>query len=202
MTNSIETKNNKEWLEFIGFAERALGASDPIVVKIRQDNVINKKTNSVAAYYKNKLRTEATFNRDLTLKQLLKNDNFILKVLEKTRADVDEWIEVYNNADWIIKTYSNPEDNIYIKCNPVDDNEMEIGTSNNSIAPQNNTEVVLTAATNMFSPEKMFENIGLQIVIGFLFLAMAYLIGNYIFIRYPKTVIENANFKPKSANSI
>lgn len=46
----------------------------------------------------------------------------------------------------------------------------------------------------LLAPDKIFQNIGLQIFIGIIFLAVAYLIGNVIFIKYPKTVIDREQY--------
>ena len=189
-TTSTITANKNEWLEFISFAERALGSTDPILLSIKQKNITNNGTKSIAAYYKDELRGRATFTRDLSLKQLLKNSNFTSEVLGKTLADIETWTNIYNNADWTIRTYSNPQDNIYIKCNPVDENNIPIELSNNLITPKNNSEDVLREANSLLAPDKIFDNIGLQIFIGVIFLAVAYLIGSFIFIKYPKNVIE------------
>jgi hypothetical protein len=187
---NTRTANNNEWLELISFAERALGQSDPILLSIKQKNITNNGTKSVAAYYKDELGTRATFSRDLSLKQLLKNPNFTSEVLGKTLADVKTWTEIYNNADWTIKTYNNPQDNIYIKCNPVDENNIPIDMQNNSINPDTYSADVLRDANSILAPDKLFQNIGLQIFIGIIFLAVAYLLGSFIFIKYPKNVIE------------
>ena len=187
---SIRTANNNEWLEFISFAERALGQSDPIVLSIKQENITNNGRQSIAARYKEKLQAQATFSKDLSLKQLLKNPNFTSQVLGKTKEDIETWTKIYNNADWTIKTYNNPQDNIYIKCNPVDENNIPIDMQNNSITPDSNSDDVLREANGLLAPDKIFQNIGLQIFIGIIFLAVAYLIGTVIFIKYPKTVID------------
>lgn len=194
-TTSTITANKNEWLEFISFAERALGSSDPILLSIKQKNITNNGTMSIAAYYKNELGGRATFTRDLSLKQLLKNSNFTSAVLGKTLADIETWTNIYNNADWTIRTYSNPQDNIYIKCNPVDENNIPIELSNNLITPKNNSEDLLREANSLLAPDKIFDNIGLQICIGVIFLAVAYLIGSFIFIKYPKNVIEKEQLK-------
>ena len=193
-TTSTITANKNEWLEFISFAERALGSTDPILLSIKQKNITNNGTKSIAAYYKEELRGRATFTRDLSLKQLLKNSNFTSEVLGKTKEDIETWTNIYNNADWTIRTYSNPQDNIYIKCNPVDENNIPIELSNNLITPENNSEDVLREANSLLAPDKIFDNIGLQIFIGVIFLAVAYLIGSFIFIKYPKNVIEKEQY--------
>ena len=189
-STSTITANKNEWLEFISFAERALGSTDPILLSIKQKNITNNGTMSIAAYYKRELGGRATFTSDLSLKQLLKNSNFTSEVLGKTKEDIETWTKIYNNADWTIRTYSNPQDNIYIKCNPVDENNIPIELSNNLITPENNSEDVLREANSLLAPDKIFDNIGLQIFIGVIFLAVAYLIGSFIFIKYPKNVIE------------
>jgi hypothetical protein len=193
---TIRTANNNEWLEFISFAERALGQSDPVLLSIKQKNITNNGTKSVAAYYKDDpdLGGRATFSRDLSLKQLLKNPNFTSEVLGKSLEDVKTWTEIYNNADWTIKTYNNPQDNIYIKCNPVDENNIPIDMQNNSITSDTYSDDVLREANGLLAPDKIFQNIGLQIFIGIIFLAVAYLIGNVIFIKYPKTVIDREQY--------
>lgn len=200
-TTSTITANKNEWLEFISFAERALGSSDPILLSIKQKNITNNGTKSIAAYYKDELRGRATFSRDLSLKQLLKNSNFTSEVLGKTKEDIETWTNIYNNADWTIRTYSNPQDNIYIKCNPVDENNIPIELSNNLITPENNSEDVLREANSLLAPDKIFDNIGLQIFIGVIFLAVAYLIGSFIFIKYPKNVIEKEQYNNGTSES-
>ena len=197
---NTRTANNNEWLEFISFAERALGSSDPILLSIKQKNITNNGSKSIAAYYKDELKARATFSRDLSLKQLLKNPNFTSEVLGKTLEDVRTWTNIYNNADWTIRTYNNPQDNIYIKCNPVDENNIPIDMQNNLITPENNSEDVLREANGLLAPDKIFDNIGLQIFIGVIFLAVAYLIGSFIFIRYPKKVIEKEQFNNRTSN--
>ena len=192
MANStIIEKNNKEWLEFISFAEKALQPSDPILLDIKQSYITSDKTRSVASFYKDRF-PDATFSRDLSFKNLIKNNNFTTKVLGKTKASIKTWTETYNNADWSIRTYNAQQDNIYIKCKPVNDNDLPVELSFNKINPQANSVAVLTAARDLLSPEAIFSNIGLQIVIGVLFLAISYFIGNLIFVWYPKNVIENA----------
>ena len=200
-TTSTITANKNEWLEFISFAERALGSSDPILLSIKQKNITNNGTMSIADYYKRELGGRATFTRDLSLKQLLKNSNFTSEVLGKTKEDIETWTNIYNNADWTIRTYSNPQDNIYIKCNPVDENNIPIELSNNLITPENNSEDVLREANSLLAPDKIFDNIGLQIFIGVIFLAVAYLIGSFIFIKYPKNVIEKEQYNNGTSES-
>ena len=43
-TTSTITANKNEWLEFISFAERALGSTDPILLSIKQKNITNNGT--------------------------------------------------------------------------------------------------------------------------------------------------------------
>jgi hypothetical protein len=193
MTNSTtREKNNKEWLEFISFSERALGISDPILLDIKQSYINNNGTDSVAEFYKSKLGADATFSRNLSFNNLIKNENFTLKVLGKTLASIKTWTETYNNADWSIRTYNAQQDNIYIKCKPVDDDGLPPELSFNKINPEADSIKVLRAMGNLLSPEAVFDSIVLQIVIGVLFLAITYFIGTLIFIKYPKNVIENA----------
>jgi hypothetical protein len=204
-TTSIRTANKNEWLEFISFSERALGQSDPILLRIKQASIANDGTKSIAAYYKDDLDARATFSRDLSLKQLLKNPNFTKEVLGITKNDLETWTKIYNNADWTIRTYSNPQDNIYIKCNPVDENNMQIELSNNLISSETSSAAysadVLREANSLLAPDKIYDNVGLQIFIGVVFLAVAYLIGSLIFIKYPKTVIDKSQFNKGTSTS-
>lgn len=197
MTTTQLEKNNKEWLEFISFAERSMGASDPKIIQIKQDSITNRREKSVAAFYKiNKtnLRNNARFSGDLSLKQLLKNSDFTTEVLGKSITDVKTWAEIYSNADWTIRTYNNAEDNIYIKCNPIDENNIPIDYSYNKINPVDSTSLdVLKEANNILSPSNIVGNVGLQVVVGFIFLTVAYITGHLIFITYPKKVIANSN---------
>ena len=195
--STIQDKNNKEWLALISFAERAMGSTDPVVFQIKKDNQSNNKTKSVSAFYYDKLGSKATFSRNLPLKRLLKNENFISNVFEKTIKDVETFTEVYNRAEWAITTYNNPEDNIYIKCNQVNDNDIPIELSNNLITTKNSSQEVLKEAGGLLAPDQITNNIGAQVFIGVIFLAVAYIVGNYIFIRYPRRIIDKSNLEDK-----
>ena len=79
------------------------------------------------------------------------------------------------------------EDNVYIKCNPVDDNGTVIETSNNTLP--SNTNAMLNDLGNIFKPDMMYNNIGLQTFMAIVFLGLVYGIGNYMFIVYPNNTI-------------
>ena len=85
-----------------------------------------------------------------------------------------------NNYKYAILSFSNhniPIDYSYNKINPVDSTSLD----------------VLKEANNILSPSNIVGNVGLQVVVGFIFLTVAYITGHLIFITYPKKVIANSN---------
>jgi hypothetical protein len=85
-----------------------------------------------------------------------------------------------------MRSLNNKDDNLYIKCNPVDDNGMSIESSNNMYGPNlNSLNSMLTEGSSFFSPTTLYNNIGLQAFISILFVGLIYGIGNFIFVVYP-----------------
>ena len=114
-------------------------------------------------------------------------DSEFLKLLGSSKEDIQQFTEIYNDTDYLMKSLNTKEDNVYIKCNPVDDNGTVIETSNNTLP--SNTNAMLNDLGNIFKPDMMYNNIGLQTFMAIVFLGLVYGIGNYMFIVYPNNTI-------------
>ena len=126
----------------------------------------------------------------LSIENLLKNDLFLNKLFDTTSDDLKKFTEIYNDTDYLMKSLNTQEDNVYIKCKPVDDNGNTIEPSNNLFGPDlSSLNSMLTQLSNIFNPEMMYNNVGLQTLMAISFLVIIYSIGNYLFIDYPKSSI-------------
>ena len=181
----VQTSDDKkkEWLKFLELITRIYGKnySDTI----RDMHYTNRDGKDVAEYFKDKLPNSGITN-NTTLVQLFKNTE-ILKLFTSTSADIQQFTEIYNDTDYLMKSLNTKEDNVYIKCNPVDDNGTIIEISNNTLT--SNTNAMLNDLGNIFKPEMMYNNIGLQTFMAIVFLGLVYGIGNYMFIVYPNNTI-------------
>lgn len=91
-------------------------------------------------------------------------------------------------SDGSIIKFEEDED-IYIECRPVDiTGEVIIDGSDNMLSETLNNEI-LDSLSNNISVDGIFSNVGAQIVIGLLLLAILYIIGNFIFKNVPSNII-------------
>jgi hypothetical protein len=89
-----------------------------------------------------------------------------------------------------MKSLDDSPDNIYIKCNPVDDNGNVIEASNNSIGSNvSSLNSMFDEVGHSFGPNFLYNNIGLQTFISVLFFFIIYYTGKTIFIDYPRSMI-------------
>ena len=173
----------KEWLKFLELITRKYGKNYSETIRDMHYNNSNGK--GVSEYFKGKLPNSGITN-NTTLVQLFKDSEF-LKLLGSSKDDIQQFTEIYNDTDYLMKSLNTKEDNVYIKCNPVDDNGTVIETSNNTLP--SNTNAMLNDLGNIFKPDMMYNNIGLQTFMAIVFLGLVYGIGNYMFIVYPNNTI-------------
>ena len=89
-----------------------------------------------------------------------------------------------------MNSLNNKEDNLYIKCNPVDDNGVSIEASNNTYGPSlNSINSMLGEINNIFSPSMLYTSVGLQVFISIVFVGVIYGIGNFMFVVYPTSYV-------------
>ena len=118
------------------------------------------------------------------------NYKFITKFINLFKLnepiEISKFTEIYNDTDYLMKSLNNKKDNLYIKCNPVDDNGFSIEGSNNTYGPSlNSLNSMLTEGSSFFSPTTLYNNVGLQVFISIIFVGVIYGIGNFIFVIYP-----------------
>lgn len=183
--NNEEYKN--EWLQFIEFIRRKYGTNASDIIRNHYNLSSNK---SVAQYYSSKYPNQ-NINSRAKLNQLLKDTKFIQPFDLNNPEEVSKFTEIYNNTDYLMSSLNNKEDNLYIKCNPVDDNGVSIDASNNMYAPSlNSMNYMLGDINNVFSPSSLYNNIGIQVFISIIFVGVIYSIGNFMFVVYPSNYIK------------
>jgi len=181
MSTTTEEKKN-EWLQFMEFIKRKYGTNSSEYIRVNHYN--NRSDKSVAQFYNS---IYPTINPNAKLNELLKKDSKFLELLKLDEPEeVSKFTEIYSDTDYLMRSLNNKDDNLYIKCNPVDDNGMSIESSNNMYGPNlNSLNSILTEGSTFFSPTTLYNNIGLQAFISILFVGLIYGIGNFIFVVYP-----------------
>ena len=185
MTNASleEKKKIKEWLQLLEFIKRIYGEDKAEFIRTNDYEKRNNK--SVADYYN-------INSQDASLADLLKTQVFLNKVLSsaETKENIEQYTQIYNETNTLMKSLDGSQDNIYIKCNPLDDNGNVIEASNNSIGTNlSSLNSIFDELGNSFGPNFLYNNLVLQTFISVLFFIIVYYIGKYIFIDYPKSMI-------------
>ncbi len=80
------------------------------------------------------------------------------------------------------------DNDIYIKCNPTDNNGEIIDNNGNTGTAQDSINI-LNDILQIFDSQSLYNNIGVQTVMAIIFLLIIYNIGNYMFIYYPSSKI-------------
>jgi hypothetical protein len=167
------------------FIKRKYGNNSSEYIRINHYNKRANNSVSVAQYYSSQVPS-ANINPNTKLDQLLKNTKFLELLKLNQPEEVSKFTEIYNDTDYLMKTLNSKDDNLYIKCNPVDDNGISIESSNNMYGPNlNSLNSMLTEGSNLFSPSTLYNNIGLQVFVSILFVGIIYSIGNFMFVVYP-----------------
>uniref|UniRef100_A0A6C0D5W3 Uncharacterized protein n=1 Tax=viral metagenome TaxID=1070528 RepID=A0A6C0D5W3_9ZZZZ len=183
MTDAEEKKKIKEWLQLIEFIRRIYGEDKAEFIRTNDYEKRNNK--SVAEYYN-------ISGQNLTLSNLLQKQAFLNKVISasETKDTLAHYTQIYNETNTLMKSLDNSQDNIYIKCNPLDDNGNVIEASNNTIGSNiSSLNSIFDEVGNSFGPNFLYNNIGLQTFISVLFFIIIYYIGKTIFINYPRSMI-------------
>lgn len=152
---------------------------------IRTNDYEKRNNKSVAEYYN-------ISGQNLTLSNLLQKQAFLNKVISasETKDTLAHYTQIYNETNTLMKSLDNSQDNIYIKCNPLDDNGNVIEASNNTIGSNiSSLNSIFDEVGNSFGPNFLYNNIGLQTFISVLFFIIIYYIGKTIFIDYPRSMI-------------
>ena len=183
MSDAEEKKKIKEWLQLIEFIRRIYGEDKAEF--IRTNNYQKRNNKSVAEYYN-------VAGQNHTLSNLLQKQDFLNKVISasETKDTITEYTQIYNETNALMKSLDGSQDNIYIKCNPIDDNGNVIEASNNSIGSNiSSLNSIFDEVGNSIGPNLLYNNIGLQTLISVLFFIIIYYIGKTIFIDYPRSMI-------------
>jgi len=189
MTNTllqIEEAKNKQWLQLLEFIKRIYGEEKAEL--IRTNDYLKRNNKSVAEYY----NIDNVSSQNISLSQLLRNQDFIRKVLSSsgTEEELTQFTKIYNETNILMKSLDGSQDNIYIKCNPVDDNGNVIEESNNSVGTNlSSLNSMLNDLGSGLSPMFLYSSVGLQTFISVLLFIIIYYTGKYIFIDSPNKMI-------------
>jgi hypothetical protein len=187
MTITNEEKEN-EWLQFMEFVKRKYGNNSSQL--IRTNEYSNRGSRSVAEHYI--YHHSSTVSPTAKLDDLLRNANFIELLGLNNPEEVSKFTEIYNDTDYLMKSLNTRQDNIYIKCNPVDDNGVSVEGSNNMYTQSlNSIDSVLTEGVQSFSPNQLYSNVGLQIFLCLIFIGIIYGVGCVIFKWFPSYMIKS-----------
>lgn len=194
MSSTSEEKEN-EWLQFMEFVKRKYGNNSSEFIRINEYN--RRDSRSVAEHYSH--HHDRTIATNAKLKDLLENTTFIALLNLDEPEQVSKFTEIYNETDYLMKSLNTKKDNIYIKCNPVDDNGVSVEGPDNMYTQRLNTiDAVLTEGAQSFSPNELYSNVGLQIFLCLLFMGIIYGIGYTIFNIIPSKIID---FKRKGGDA-
>jgi hypothetical protein len=189
MTNTllqIEEAKNKQWLQLLEFIKRIYGEEKAEL--IRTNDYLKRNNKSVAEYY----NIDNVSSQNISLSQLLRNQDFIRKVLSSsgTEEELTQFTKIYNETNTLMKSLDGSQDNIYIKCNPVDDNGNVIEATNNSVGTNlSSLNSMLNELGSGLSPMFLYSSVGLQTFISVLLFIIIYYTGKYIFIDSPNKMI-------------
>ena len=186
---SSETKE-KEWLQFLEVIKRKYGYNTYNIIKKYHHE--RRGNDSVAGYFKKILpNSNSIITSNTSIKSILENEDFMQLIFGSgSDTDIKKFTEIYSETDWLMRSINKEDEDIYIKCNPVDDNGEIIESSNNNLgASANSINSMLEELSNTFKPELLYKNIGLQAAMAIGFLIIVYSIGNYLFVHYPRSVI-------------
>ena len=186
MTNSEPQQTDiikSEWLQLLEFIKRKQGEPRADFIKRRDYN--NRGIKSVPEYYNQPTKT---------LKQLLADPIFLSNVLgeqESGSDDVKNFADIYSKTNDLMRSIDTTDDDIYIKCNAVNENNNTIiePTTNSFGTSTSSLNSMLDELGNSVDPMMLYNNVGLQTFISVLFFAIIYYMGKYMFLDYPKNII-------------
>jgi hypothetical protein len=175
-TMTPDEKNN-EWLQFIEFIKRKYGYNSSEYIRINDYN--NRSDNSVAAYYNSK---NSSLNiPDIPLNELLKNDDFKETLQLDRDGEISKFTEIYNHTDYLMRSLSTKDDNLYIQCNPVkvDNNGVIEDTTNSNSA--STVASIITEGADFFSPDKLYSNVTLTVFLSLLLVVVIYAVSQWVY---------------------
>jgi hypothetical protein len=183
MPSTTLEEENKKWLQLLEFIRRKYGEDKSEFVRINDYEKRNNRT--ISDYYN-------MGSQNLSLAELLKQESFLTKVLSssETPASIAQFTQIYNETNTLMKSLDGSQDNIYIKCNPIDDNGNVIDETNNTVGTNlGSLNSILDDIGSSFGPMTLFNSVGLQTFISIVFFIIVYYTGKYIFVDYPKNML-------------
>ena len=172
--------NEDEWLKFMEFIRRKYGNNSSDFIRINDYNI--RASKSVADYYKQKYSI-TSINPTDNLEKLLGNESFIGLFNLNYPVAIPRFTEIYSETDSLmqkLRLNNSPQDDLYIKCNPTDDTEGN-GFPNESTTNTTNTTNTsgsdLTSINPVISSDEIYNNVGFQVLISALIIAVVIIIG-------------------------
>ena len=84
------------------------------------------------------------------------------------------------------------DEDIYIECHPVDITGQVVNDETDNTLSENVNNEILDSLSADLTINNVFSNVGVQVIIGLLLLAILYTIGNFIFKNVPSNIINKA----------
>ena len=169
---SLTEQDKQEYYTFMELIRR-IGKEDEAKLewsrKWIQENLIDKN-----------ITFRSSIGNGKTLKQII-DDDTNYRQFKKTYLDLDSILGTNVISD-----------DIYIKCNPSDDRGNIITPENNVFDKVDNRNNVLNDLSESFNLNTPSGNIGVNILGALVLFFFVFSFGEYIFIKYPKKVINDA----------
>ena len=185
-----------EWLQFLEFIKRKYGYNSSEYIRINHYNnrhYNNGTEKSVAQYY---LDNNPTLNISGTenLKDLLKKPSFKNFLDLDNPVEISKFTEIYNETDHLMKSLSDVSNNLYIRCNPVNEQgELETTSSSETNSTANS---VFKEFGDVLSLQELYNSPGLQAVIGIFFFGILMLLLQFMFYMFPNNTSYLRNKTP------
>lgn len=152
---------------------------------VRKYELYNKGNNNSAGAVK--YFTEEKIKNNETVESALGKD-----FAENLISDISgrNFINAYKEADKIMgRTSFLKDDDVYINCKPVDTFGKEITAETNFFKSNNMSNELLDEARQNLQSGELTNNIGFQTIVGVFLIIFLYYVGNYVFIKFPKKII-------------
>lgn len=130
------------------------------------------------------------FKNDYVNKMIKKGEPMNMQSF-KDYLSMDSKRDIYSETDRVMNlgTKISPGDDIYIDCRPTNTFGEEINPGEN-IKTMDTTNSILDELSDSLDGKNILENVGFQIMIGILLFSIIYYIGNYVFVKYPKKILD------------
>tara|TARA_Y100000022_G_C13155993_1_gene331723 strand:- start:172 stop:723 length:552 start_codon:yes stop_codon:yes gene_type:complete len=150
--------------------------------------------NTSAKPFKKWIETQINSNKNFKNVMGMSYDSFKNSVTtnQSGNNDIINLTNAYKEADKIMGRANSSfleDDDVYINCKPVDTFGKEITAETNFFKSNNMSNEILDEATRNLQNGELINNVGFQTIIGVFLIIFLYYVGNYVFVKFPKKII-------------